>query len=155
MCIFLFGGNDANNVLAPNETTGGNSTDPRYSYQNYAKVRQNLALAQNTLSPIHDSATGVAFGLHPSLAPLANLYNTGRLTLLTNVGTLVQPVPRDYSEFKPPDLSKVTIPEPVLSFRSDLRMAERRSHRGGRIQAGPAVWSTAFMRRVAASARRP
>src|SRR5260370_42456234 len=79
VCIFLFGGNDANNVLVPNESTGSNATDLRYSYQNYAKVRQNLALAQNTLAPIHDSATGAAFGLHPSLAPLANLYTSGRL----------------------------------------------------------------------------
>src|ERR1700682_930798 len=76
VCIFLFGGNDANNVLVPNETTGPNATDLRFSYTNYAKVRQNLALPQNTLTAIHDSASGIAFGLHPSLAPLANLYNT-------------------------------------------------------------------------------
>jgi len=81
VCIFLFGGSDANNMLVPNESTGPLSSHLRYSYQNYATVRQGLALAQNTLAAIHDSATCVAFGLHPSLAPLAGLYNAtpGRL----------------------------------------------------------------------------
>jgi uncharacterized protein (DUF1501 family) len=115
VCIFLFGGSDANNMLIPNETTGTNANDARYSYANYAKVRQNLALAQNTLAAIHDSATGVSFGLHPSLAPLANLYASGRVTLVANVGTLVQPVPRDYVHFTPPNLSNVTLPNNLFS----------------------------------------
>lgn len=35
VCIFLFGGNDANNLLIPNETA---------SYANYSQIRQNLAI---------------------------------------------------------------------------------------------------------------
>jgi len=116
VCIFLFGGNDANNMLVPNETAGALGSDLRYSYKNYSTVRQGLALAQNTLVSIHDSASGAAFGLHPSLAPLGGLYNTsGRLTLLANVGTLVQPVPRDYTKMTPPDLSKFTVPVNLFS----------------------------------------
>jgi uncharacterized protein (DUF1501 family) len=112
VCIFLFGGNDANNVLIPNE----NTTDLRYGYQNYSKVRQNLALAQNTLAPIHDSVSGKSFGLHPSLQPLADLYNkSGRATLVANVGTLVQPVPRDYVNLTQPNLSKYTVPTNLFS----------------------------------------
>ena len=38
VCIFLFGGNDSNNLIVPNDTAG---------YQNYATIRQNLALAQS------------------------------------------------------------------------------------------------------------
>jgi uncharacterized protein (DUF1501 family) len=91
VCIFLFGGNDANNMLIPNET-GQYAKDPQYGYTTYANVRQGLAIPQTSLASIHDSASGHAFGLHPGLAPLANLYNSsGRLTLLANVGTLVQP----------------------------------------------------------------
>ena len=116
VCIFLFGGNDANNLLIPNETTGALSSDLRYSYKNYNTVRQTLALAQNALVPIHDSASGAAFGLHPSLTPLGDLYNkSGRLTVLANVGTLVQPVPRDYTKMTPPDLSKFTVPINLFS----------------------------------------
>jgi uncharacterized protein (DUF1501 family) len=96
VCIFLFGGNDANNMLIPNET-GPNAKDPRYGYTTYANVRQGLAIPQASLVSIHDSASGHAFGLHPSLAPLGQLYNNkaGRLTLLANVGTLVQPTTKN------------------------------------------------------------
>src|ERR1700744_5217029 len=48
VCIFLFGGNDSNNLLIPNDSAG---------YTNYLNVRKavsggGLALAQNTLLPI-------------------------------------------------------------------------------------------------------
>jgi uncharacterized protein (DUF1501 family) len=43
VCIFLFGGNDSNNLLIPNDSAG---------YANYATIRSNLALAQNSLLPI-------------------------------------------------------------------------------------------------------
>src|ERR1035441_2795907 len=86
VCIFLFGGNDANNLLVPNDSA---------PYANYQKIRQNLALPQGSLVTIHDPATNAAYGLHPSFAPIAPLYNTSkRLALVANVGTLVQPVPR-------------------------------------------------------------
>ena len=93
VCIFLFGGSDANNMLIPNET-GALANDPQYGYTNYAAGRQGLAIPQASLVSIQDSATRHAFGLHPSLAPLGALYNSGRLTLLANVGTLVQPTTR-------------------------------------------------------------
>jgi uncharacterized protein (DUF1501 family) len=133
VCIFLFGGSDANNMLVPNETTGPNASDLRYSYQNYANVRQGLALAQGTLAPIHDSATGVAFGLHPSLKPLANLYNVtpGRLTLLSNVGTLVQPIARDYTNMTQPDLSKYTVPMNLFSHSDQQTQWQNGAPLGG------------------------
>jgi uncharacterized protein (DUF1501 family) len=90
VCIFLFGGNDSNNMLIPNET-GALANDPQFGYTTYANVRQNLAIPQASLVSIHDSASGHAFGLHPSFAPLGALYNSGRLTLLANAGTLVKP----------------------------------------------------------------
>src|SRR5271166_886093 len=86
VCIFLFGGNDANNLLVPNDTA---------AYANYQKIRQNLALAQGSLVSIHDPASNANYGLHPSFAPIAPLYTTSkRLAILANVGTLLQTVPR-------------------------------------------------------------
>src|SRR5579863_7336208 len=74
VCVFLFGGNDANNLLVPNDTA---------TYANYQKIRQNLALPQGSLVAIHDPATNAGYGLHPSFAPIAPLYNTSkRLALL-------------------------------------------------------------------------
>src|ERR1700723_3885348 len=100
VCIFLFGGNDANNLLVPNDTA---------TYANYQKIRQNLALPQGSLVSIHDPATNAGYGLHPSLAPIAPLYSTSkRLALLVNVGTLVQPVPRGSNGL--PQFSSVPLP---------------------------------------------
>jgi uncharacterized protein (DUF1501 family) len=83
VCIFLFGGNDGNNLLVPTDTP---------TYTMYRNVRQNLALAQAALVPL----AGTNFGLHPSLAPLGPLFapTAKRLALVANVGTLVQPVSR-------------------------------------------------------------
>ncbi len=87
VCIFLFGGNDANNLLVPNDTA---------TYANYKNIRQNLALAQASLVAINDPGTGANYGLHPSFAPIGGLYSTSkRLALIANVGTLIQPVPHD------------------------------------------------------------
>jgi uncharacterized protein (DUF1501 family) len=103
--IFLFGGNDANNLLVPNDAA---------TYANYQKIRQNLALAQGSLVSIHDPATNANYGLHPSFAPIAGLYNTSkRLAILMNVGTLLQPVPRGSNGL--PQLSAVPLPVNLYS----------------------------------------
>jgi uncharacterized protein (DUF1501 family) len=79
VCIFMFGGNDANNMLIPFDTNG---------YTNYATIRGPLALAQNTLLPLGQQA---AFALHPSMPELQGLYNSGNAAFLANVGTLLSP----------------------------------------------------------------
>jgi uncharacterized protein (DUF1501 family) len=106
VCIFLFGGNDANNMLVPADAV---------PYKQYQGVRGNLALTLANLVAIHDPLTNANFGLHPSLAPLGALYNNAnpRLALLANVGTLVKPVPRDSSGF--PLLNSVPLPVNLFS----------------------------------------
>ncbi len=84
VCIFLFGGNDANNVIVPITTSG---------YQGYAAARGSqsqggLALAQNSLLPLN----GGNYGLHPSLVEVTSLFNQNNLAFLANVGTLVAPI---------------------------------------------------------------
>src|ERR1700682_6198154 len=97
VCLFLYGGNDANNLIIPSDTS---------DYNAYAAARQGLAIPQSSLLPITPAsyADGRTFGLHPSLldAPagpstlpgLQNLFAQGKLALLSNVGTLVAPVTR-------------------------------------------------------------
>jgi len=82
VCIFMFGGNDANNMLIPFDTTG---------YANYATIRGPIALAQNTLLPLTPAPN---FALHPSLPEVQSLFNSGNLAFLANVGTLLQPTTR-------------------------------------------------------------
>jgi uncharacterized protein (DUF1501 family) len=91
VCIFLFGGNDANNMLIPMDTAG---------YANYLKYRVDvnsggLALPQNTLLPITAKTAQngeTAFALHPNLTEVQNLYNSGKLAFLANVGPLSEPI---------------------------------------------------------------
>ena len=83
VCIFLYGGNDSYNMLIPT----GNS-----EYQTYAGVRQNLAIAQNTLTPLSTSSSlPYALGVPDYMNPLASLFQQGRLAFINNVGPLVEP----------------------------------------------------------------
>jgi uncharacterized protein (DUF1501 family) len=86
VCIFLFGGNDANNMIVPYSTS---------DYANYAQIRAGLALAQNTLLPIQPKSLGSPFAFHHRFVELQNLFNGGQLAALVNAGTLVQPTTRD------------------------------------------------------------
>jgi len=82
VCVFLFGGNDANNTLIPFDTTG---------YGKYSSLRGDLALAQNTLLPLTPAPN---FALHPSLPDIQTLFNSNNAAFVANVGTLVQPLTR-------------------------------------------------------------
>jgi uncharacterized protein (DUF1501 family) len=84
VCVFLYGGNDGNNMLVPR--TGAD-------YTQYAAERGLLALPQASLLPITPlTSTGHTWGLHPSMAGLQNLFAQHRMAVLTNVGPLVAPL---------------------------------------------------------------
>jgi uncharacterized protein (DUF1501 family) len=82
VCIFLYGGNDANNMLVPFDSVG---------YGKYAALRGPLALPQNQLLQLSAMPT---FGLHGSLPEIAQLVDSGAAALIANVGTLVAPTTR-------------------------------------------------------------
>src|SRR5467141_3683419 len=88
VCIFLFGGNDSNNLIVP--------TDSRFSLYNTARgnpTMGGLALAQSALFPLNSpSPTSPTYGMHPAAPELQGLYNSNNLALLTNVGTLIKPL---------------------------------------------------------------
>src|SRR5208282_2740804 len=81
VCIFLFGGNDSNNMLVP--------TDSRYVQ--YLQARSVLALPQSQLLPLQTSGQST-YGLHPSMPEMQGYFNNDKtLAIVANVGTLVQP----------------------------------------------------------------
>ncbi len=83
VCLFLQGGNDANNMIVPFDNAG---------YTAYASARSNLALPQTGLLSIAPKTSdGRSWALHPSVQELYNLFGTGKAALLANVGTLVYP----------------------------------------------------------------
>ena len=83
VCIFLYGGNDSNNMIVPLDSAG---------YANYAKTRSYLALAQSQLLPLSVAGGTPLYGLHPAMPGLQSLWSAGSLAIVANVGTLVQPL---------------------------------------------------------------
>ena len=80
VCVFLFGGNDSNNMVVP--MSGQASTQ-------YANVRGSLALN----NPLVLGSTG--YGFHPNMTSLASLFNKNQnVAVAFNVGTLVAPITR-------------------------------------------------------------
>lgn len=88
VCIFLFGGSDANNMIVPLEAS---------EYATYAAVRDSasgIQIASSSLRPIVPSSLGRQFGLHSSLGDLVPVWDKGSLAVVCNVGTLVEPMTR-------------------------------------------------------------
>lgn len=87
VCVFLFGGNDSFNMLVPRSDT---------EYNVYAQSRQNLAIDQNLLLPITPASAGdVDYGLHFAMGGIKDLFDTGRVAFIGNMGPLVQPTTKD------------------------------------------------------------
>ena len=88
VCVFLYGGNDANNMVVPTQTA---------EYNMYATARGTGARRNRTTASELGAtcqSTGTRFGLHANLAPLQQVWTNGDLALLFNVGPLVQPLTR-------------------------------------------------------------
>ncbi|HEY1264053.1 MAG TPA: DUF1501 domain-containing protein [Terriglobales bacterium] len=86
VCVFMFGGNDSNNLIVP--LSGAD-------YTSYQQTRAVLALPQAGLLPVTPASLGVPFGFHPKMTEVQSLFNGGQAALLANVGTLVRPTTRD------------------------------------------------------------
>jgi uncharacterized protein (DUF1501 family) len=81
VCIFMFGGNDSNNMVVP--------MDSRYAQ--YLQSRSVLAIPESQLLPLQTNGQST-YGLHPNMPDLQGYFNNDKtLAILANVGTLVQP----------------------------------------------------------------
>ncbi|CAN5543075.1 DUF1501 domain-containing protein [soil metagenome] len=98
VCIFMSGGNDGNNSVIPLHSDSNLS-----NYANYSNLRspQGLAIAQSGILPIDvPRMNNLTYGLHPAFGAGANnngiyeLWNLGKLAIVTNVGTLAKPTTR-------------------------------------------------------------
>jgi uncharacterized protein (DUF1501 family) len=79
VCVFLFGGNDANNTLIPVDTAG---------YTNYSTVRGPLAIPQSQLLQLSAMPN---FALNPNLPDIQTLFDNKNAAFVVNVGTLIEP----------------------------------------------------------------
>lgn len=92
VCVFLFGGNDANNLVVPNDAAG---------YSLYSTARggaTGIAIPQAELISINPASLPTAYGFHPQLSSLKPVWDAGKLAVMCNMGTLVEPLSKaDYS----------------------------------------------------------
>ena len=91
VCVFLYGGNDYANPLAPYDTG---------SYAQYQLARPSFAYARASLdatvltpavAPLDSAGVAHQYALAPELGALLPLFNGGKLGVMLNIGTLVQP----------------------------------------------------------------
>ncbi len=84
VCVFMFGGNDANNLIVPR--------DPA-DYTQYAGPRGRLAIARDSLLSVKPvNVQGREFGLHPAMTGVQGLFNSGKAAVIANVGPLARPL---------------------------------------------------------------
>ena len=105
VCIFLSGGNDANNTVIPNHNDG---TISNYGVYSTARTGQGLAIAQANLAATAITVPRMSnlsyalhpgFGIQPAGTNIVNngiheLWALGKMAVVCNVGTLVQPTTR-------------------------------------------------------------
>jgi uncharacterized protein (DUF1501 family) len=113
VCVFLYGGNDSINTVVPHDGTG---------YAIYSATRPEISLPRAavealTLDALPSSGglpgglpdDGFRYGLHPSMSPMATLFNTGKLAVVANVGPLLGPITR-------PQFQAGSVPVPPQLF---------------------------------------
>jgi len=132
VCLFMYGGNDANNMLVPIDAA---------EYAVYQRGRSNLALPQANLLPIAPSNTGgQLFGLHPAMTGLAQIFTAGKAAMVANVGPLMVPTTKTQWSTR-----SVPLPSGLFSH-SDQQDAWQSAIYDN---AGRSGWGGRFMERLA------
>ncbi len=87
VCVFMYGGNDYANTLVPYDT----AQYAAYIAQRSALGYSQASLAGTVLQPTTALAGGAQYALAPELGKLLPIFNAGKMAVMLNVGTLVQP----------------------------------------------------------------
>ena len=91
VCVFLYGGNDYANTVVPYDAA---------SHALYQQFRPSFAYARNSLAatlltpaaaPLDSAGFAHQYALAPELSSLMPIFNAGKLGVMLNIGTLVQP----------------------------------------------------------------
>jgi uncharacterized protein (DUF1501 family) len=94
VCVFMFGGNDGNNLIVPADS----------NYASYSAVRTDasgIQIPQAQLLQFQPKGSSRTFGFHPSMKKLHPLMQSGKLAVLANVGPLNAPMTKaDYQANK-------------------------------------------------------
>ena len=135
VCVFMYGGNDyANTVVAYDDA----------SYNKYSTIRGGgsgqtaggIALAKsdlaatvlNSLVPLPG---GRQYSLHPSMADMANLFNTGKAAVQLNVGPLVVPLTK--AQYNSADRKNYPLPPKLFSHNDQQSIWQSSSPEGSTV----------------------
>lgn len=86
VCIFLFGGNDGNNMIIPADAAG------YASYNAIRNIDSGINIAQSELLTFKPGNISSTFGFHPALSAVHPLFSQGKLAVLANAGPLLAPI---------------------------------------------------------------
>lgn len=90
VCILLSGGADSHNMLIPKGIP---------EYNEYLTTRSNLAIPRSQIRSInHNPLDGKNFGVHPDMPNVQSLFNSQKLSWISNVGTLIEPITKSAYE---------------------------------------------------------
>ncbi len=127
VCVFLSGGNDSNNTIVPKYNAG-------YAEYSAARSAQGLAIPQADLLSMMPPSLGLEFGLHPRLAELHQLWGQNKLAVVSNVGTLVQPLTKaQYLSGAPRPDQLFSHSDQVAQFRTAISNNTSTTGWGGRL----------------------
>lgn len=117
VCIFLYGGNDGNNMVIPREQN---------SYNTYEQYRGALAIPREQLLSITPTSLSTQFGFHPAFNTevgqgtlprgLHRLWQQNKLAVVCNVGTLIEPTIRARIE-----AGRARLPEQLFSHEDQQK----------------------------------
>lgn len=127
VCVFLNGGSDSNNMVVPKHNAG-------YAEYSAARSAQGLAIPRNDLLSMMPPSLGLEFGLHPRLTELHQLWGQNKLAVISNIGTLVQPLTKaQYLSGAPRPDQLFSHSDQVAQFRTAISNNTSTTGWGGRL----------------------
>lgn len=106
VCLFMAGGADSFNMFVPGSNQG---------YSDYLESRGEIAIPESGLLNVSDADQG-AFGFNAQLPAFKNLYDQNRMTVVSNVGTLIRPTSQsDY-------LAEQALPESLFAHNTQQKL---------------------------------
>ena len=135
VCVFFYGGNDYANTVVTYD-------DP--SYNAYSAIRGGKAgqtaggialaksdLAATLLAPSTPLADGRQYALHPSMAGLSSLFNSGQAAVQLNVGPLVVPLTK--TQYNSADRQAYPLPPKLFSHNDQQSIWQSSSPEGSTV----------------------
>jgi uncharacterized protein (DUF1501 family) len=112
VCLFLFGGNDSWNMVVPTSTAEYNA----YARSRGGGTSSSLAIDRSALLPITLQgrfAGDPTYGFHPSMPGVRDLFSSGQLAVMANVGPLIRPTTK--SQYQSAATTGHTLPPQLFS----------------------------------------